>query len=485
MSKMRIIGKILKWLGLVIVVLVVGGAGWLYFAPPELLRVGTAYAAQIVCSNFYLAHRDPRQVFAEDVQAPGNPLLGHVEIDRHDDYFAASLFGWVAESYAVNRDGLGCAVAPGGDIDGVRSIKFAKPVEIQKASEFEWPLGDEVSLAGSDKVKALITDPALAGPGMRAIVVVKNGRLIAETYAPGFSADTSLMGWSMTKTVTGALVAARVAEGKLKWDQDHLFPEWTDDRARIKISDLMAMQSGLNLVESYGDVNDVTRMLFLEPDQAKFVEAHALEAPPGTLFKYTTGTGVLLTRLWMNTFTDPQEALSYPRKALFGPIGMRSAVMETDAAGTFSGGSLMYATARDWARFGLLLADKGDWNGVQVLPADYAAMLETATPVSNGRYTQALTWKFAPEGEGTEPSGALPADTFWASGHDGQSITVIPSEGLVVVRLGLTPAKLKYRPLELVSKVMAAAREPLPEAPTDNVVPKDDSQPDASAIEPD
>ncbi len=482
---MRIIGRILKWLALGVVVLVIGAAGWLYFLPPELLRVGTAYAAKIVCSNYFLAHRDPQQVFADDVQAPGNPLLGYVKISQHDDYVGASLFGWVAERYAVNRDGLGCAVAPGSDLGAVRKVTFAKPVEVREASEFEWPLGDEVSLAMSDKVEALISDPALAGPGMRAIVVVKNGRLIAETYAPGFTADTPLLGWSMTKTVTGALVAARIAEGKLKWDQDHLFPDWTDDRARIKISDLMAMQSGLNLVESYGDVNDVTRMLFLEPDQAKFVENHPLEAQPGTLFKYTTGSAVVLTRLWMNTFTDQQEALNYPRKALFGPIGMRSAVMETDAAGTFSGGSLMYATARDWARFGLLLANKGDWNGVQVLPADYAAMVGTATTASKGVYTQALAWKSAPNGAEEEHAPTLPPDTFWLQGHDGQSVTVVPSEGLVVVRLGLTPAKLKYRPQELVGKVMEAAREPLPEAPTDNVQPKDDSQPDETAVEPD
>jgi CubicO group peptidase (beta-lactamase class C family) len=482
---MRIIGKILKWLALAIVVLVVGAAGWLHILPPELLRVGTAYAAKIVCSNYFLAHRDPEQVFAEDVQAPGNPLLGYVKIDRHDDYIGASLFGWVAESYAVNRDGLGCAVAPGGDIDGVRNVKLAKPAEIPKASEFEWPLGDEVSLAGSDKVKALITDPALAGPGMRAVVVVKNGRLIAETYAPGFTAETPLLGWSMTKTVTGALVATLVGQGKLRWDQDHLFPEWTDDRAAIKLSDLMAMRSGLRFNEEYGDVSDVTRMLFLEPDEAKFVEQLPLADKPGSKFSYATGTGVLLTRLWMNTFADPQEALGYPRKALFGPIGMRSAIMETDAAGTFSGGSLMYATARDWARFGLLLADKGDWNGVQVLPPEFATMLTTATPQSNGAYSEALTWKSAPEGAGAEPSTALPADTFWASGHDGQSIAIIPSEGLVVVRLGLTPAKFKYGPRELVSRVMEAAREPLPEAPTDNVQPKDDSQPDESTVEPD
>jgi hypothetical protein len=482
---MRIIVNILKWLALLVVILVVGAAGWLYFLPPELLRVGTAYAAKIVCSNVFLAHRDPGQVFADDVQAPGNPLLKYVKIDRGSDYIEASLFGWVAPRYAIYREELGCAVAPGNDPDMVRKVAFAKPAEVEKPSEYEWPLGDEVSLPGSDTVKALISDPKLAGPGVRAIVVIKNGRLIAEAYAPGFGADTPLLGWSMTKTVTGALVATVVGQGKLKWDQDHLFGDWSDDRAAIKLSDLMAMQSGLQFNEDYGTVSDVTRMLFLEPDEAKFVESQPLVDKPGTKFRYSTGTGVLLTRLWMNVISDPQEALAYPRKALFGPIGMRSAVFETDAAGTYSGGSLLYATARDWARFGLLLANKGDWNGVQILPPDFATMLSTATQQSNGRYTEALTWKSLPEGAGADPADALPADTFWMSGHDGQSIAIIPSEGLVVVRLGLTPSWLHYRPHALVAKVMAAARTPLPAAPTDNVVPKDDSQPDESTVEPD
>lgn len=482
---MRIIVKILKWLALLVVVLVVGAAGWLYFLPPELLRVGTAYAAKIVCSNVFLAHRDPRQVFADDVQAPGNPLLKYVKIDKGSDYIEANLFGWVAPRYAVYRDGLGCTVAPDSNLDAVRKVAFAKPVEVEKASEYEWPLGDEVSLAGSDPVKALITDPKLAGPGMRAIVVIKNGRLIAETYAPGFSADTPFLGWSMTKTVTGALVATMVGQGKFKWDQDHLFSDWSDDRATIKLSDLMAMQSGLQFNEDYGNVSDVTRMLFLETDEAKFVETQPLVDRSGTKFHYSTGTGALLTRLWMNAVPDPQEALAYPRKALFGPIGMRSAIFETDAVGTFSGGSLLYATARDWGRFGLLLANKGDWNGVQVLPPDFATMLTTATQQSNGRYTQALAWKLPPAGGGSDTVNTLPADAFWLSGHDGQSIAVIPSEGLVVVRLGLTPGRLGYRPHELVAKVMDAARAPLPAAPTDNVVPKNDAQPDESTVEPD
>lgn len=459
--RMRIIGKILKWLALAAIVVVVGAAGWLYFLPPELIRVGTAYAAKTVCSNAFIARRDPQAVLAEDVQAPGHPLLKHVQIDVGDDYVAANLFGFWSEEIAVYREGLGCAVAPDGDLDAVRAIRPSAPMPTQAESDFEWPLGDAVSLEGNAGVQALISDPALAGPGMRAIVVVRDGRIIAETYAPGFDRSTPLTGWSITKTVTGALVAARVAEGKLRWDQDHLFPEWSDDRARIRISDLMAMRSGLAFEERYGDVNDVTRMLFLAPDQPKFAVEHPLEAEPGSKFKYTTASTVLLAKIWMNTFAEQRQALDFPRKALFEPIGMRSAIMETDAAGNFSGGSLMFANARDWARFGLLLLNKGDWNGVQVLPADYAAMVSTATPVSGGRYSEALSWKTAPreDDDGDEKASVLPPDAFWLQGHDGQSMAIIPSERLVVVRLGLTPSKLKYRPQVIVGKIAEALKE--------------------------
>ena len=451
--------RILKWLSLLIVVLVAGTAGWLYFLPPELLRVGTAYAAKIVCSNVFLAHRDPQAVLADDVQAPGHPLLRYVTVSQPaSDVFEARLFGFIAPEVAVYRDGLGCAVAPGGDIEAVRAVRFATPVAVPAESEFEWPLGDSVEFEQDAAIQAAIADPLLAGPGMRAIVVVRNGRIVAETYGPGFAASTPLMGWSMTKTVTAALVAARVRDGKLSFAQDHLFGDWTDDRARIKVSDLLAMQSGLDLEESYGDVNDVTRMLFLEPDQARFVAAKPLEAPPATKFEYTTGSALLLSRLWMNTFADPQEALAYPRKALFGPLAMRSAVMETDASGTFSGGSLMYATARDWARFGLLLANGGSWNGVRILPEEFARMVSTATPLSGGHYTEGLAWKTGPGEDDGEPAEDLPADAIWAQGHDGQSMAIIPSQGLVVVRMGLTPSRLKYRPQALALKIVEAAK---------------------------
>jgi CubicO group peptidase (beta-lactamase class C family) len=462
-SIMKLIARIIAWLVAVIIVVAIGAASWLYVFPPELIRVADAYSAKIVCSSVFVSGRTMDEAFKVDVQAPGNPMLKYIKVEQVGaDRIDASFKGVLARESAVYRPGLGCASVPTHDIDAVRAIKLAKPYTPPAPSDFEWPLGDTVSRDPDPRVQALIADPKLSGPGMRAIVVVKDGRLAADAYAPGFTADTPLLGWSMTKTVIGALISARIQDGDLQWEQDHLFAEWTDDRAAITIANLMAMQSGLKLQESYGDVNDVTRMLFLEADQAAFVRDKPLEAKPGSTFNYTTGTGVALARILMNTFSDPQAALTYPRTALFDPIGMHSAVLETDAVGTFSGGSLMYANARDWARFGLLLANGGDWNGEQVLPAEFAVKAGAATAVSGGRYSEALTWKSGTGENNPEPS-TLPADAFWLLGHDGQSIAVVPSEKLVVVRMGLTPSTLGYDPTPLVKAIMEAAREPLPE----------------------
>lgn len=458
---MRIVARILKWMTAAVVFIVVGAAGWLYFTPPELLRVGTAYAAKMICSSAFIGGRDPADILAKDVQAPGHPLLKYVSFERGDDTITTRLFGFVAEQTAVYRPGLGCASVPDGDVAAARAVVFPDMPKLEP-SELEWPLGDQVSKPVSATVQALLADTELAGPEMRAIVVVKNGRIIGERYGTGFDEGSPLMGWSMTKTVTGALVGARIGEGKLTYEQDRLFAAWTDDRAKIKISDLMSMQSGLDLEETYGDVNDVTRMLFLEPDQARFVEAKPLEAQPGVKFEYTTGSAVALARLLMNSFPDQKEALSYPRRALFDRIGMTSAVLEADEAGTFSGGSLMYATARDWARFGLLLADNGQWNDDQILPVEFMNRVAAATQLSGGFYTGGLAWKMA-SGERGGESFDIPADTYWATGHDGQSLAIVPSERLVVVRLGLTPSWLEYRPAKLLEKVVVAAREPVPD----------------------
>jgi len=284
--------------------------------------------------------------------------------------------------------------------------------------------------------------------------VVKNGRIVGERYGEGFSADTPLLGWSMTKTVTAAIIGTLVRKGRLALDQDDLFELWsTDDRSTITIAELMAMSSGLAFNEDYGDVTDVTRMLYLEPDMAGFAAAKDLVAAPGSVFSYSSGTTLMLSRIWQDSFDDQAAALAWPRDALFAPLGMRSAVFEADARGTFAGSSYLYATARDWARFGQFLMQDGVWQGRHILPDDYVAMMREPAPASDGVYGKGQLWLRRPGGDA---EADLPDDTFWLRGHDGQSVTIVPSRDLVVVRLGLTPSKLGYRPQALVAALAAA-----------------------------
>ncbi|MBI1418875.1 MAG: serine hydrolase [Limimaricola sp.] len=452
-----------KWLGRLLMLIVVGlAAGYLYLvmSPPELLRVGAGYSAKITCSAALIAGRDPAQVLERDVQAPGNPLLKGYALatDRAQGLVHSGFLRFIAPVDAVLRPGLGCALAPDGKDARVRD-QTAPPAPGPSTSTALWPAGEGVDLSGHDALAAILADDQLAGPGMRGIVVVQNGRIVAERYAPGFDASTPQLGWSMTKTVTAALVGTLVDSGKLQMDQDHLLPQWAaDDRAKITVADLMSMSSGLHFNEDYGDVSDVTRMLFLEPDMAGFVASQALDHPPGTHYSYSTGTAVLMSRIWQNALGDTATALAWPRKALFDPLGMGSAVLETDEAGTFVGGSYLYATPRDWARFGLMLLQDGAWDGQQVLSPEFARLMHTPSKAEPG-YGQGMMWMDGPSSgftPGADVAAGIPDDAYWMEGHDGQTVTIIPSANAVVVRMGLTPGRLDYKPQPLVAAILKA-----------------------------
>ncbi|MDE3240927.1 MAG: serine hydrolase [Paracoccaceae bacterium] len=446
-------------LGVGLVVAALAGAYvFAIFVQPTLLRVGTGYSAKIICSSDYLSRRDPARVLDIDVQAPGNPLLKLVtfQADRAAGRVRSEFLRLIAPQTAVRRPGLGCAVAPDGNVARAMD-QSAPPAPGPSRSTAPWPAGEGVDLAGHAALERIVNDSNLAGPGMRAIVAVKDGRIVAERYAPGFTAHTPLLGWSMTKTVTAALVGTVIEAGRLRLDQDHLLPQWAGDgRAKITLADLLSMSSGLRFNEDYGDVSDVTRMLYLTPDMAAFAAGQPLAHPPGSTFHYSTGTAVILSRIWQNALGDRAAALAWPRKALFGPLGMDSAVLETDEAGTFVGGSYLYATARDWARFGQFLLQDGQWNGRQILSPAFVRMMHSpsaADPV----YGRGMVWLAGPKRSqhaGDDAAFGLPPDTYWLEGHDGQTVAVVPSAGLVVVRMGLTPGRLGYRPQRLVAAIL-------------------------------
>jgi CubicO group peptidase (beta-lactamase class C family) len=457
---MRRILTFIKWVLSLAVVVAGGLAVWLHFAPPDLIRVGSAYTAKIVCSNVFIAGRNADEVLRVDVQAPGHPLLRlmRLDVDKQAGTVSAGLFGAFGKSLAVHQPGLGCTSVASGNASEL--LKQSLP-QAPAAAAGLWPQGNDVAPSQDPQIAKILDDPALQGPGMRAIVVAHNGRIIGERYGQGFTASTPLLGWSMTKTVNAAIIGTLVRDGKLKLDQEGVLALWAGDgRGKITLANLMSMTPGLSFNEEYGDVTDVTRMLFLEGDMALFATEKPLEAKPGLKWNYSSGTAVLLSRIWQNAVGV--DALTYPAKALFGPLGMTSAVFETDQAGTFVGSSYLYASARDWARFGEFMRQDGTWNGQQIVTPEFARMLREPVAISDTgygpEYGQGQFWLRGPEAgtpAGQDPDAAfrLPEDVFWILGHDGQSTAVVPSKGLVVVRMGLTPSKLGYKPQGIVAAI--------------------------------
>lgn len=452
----------------VVALLALAAAGVIAVAvkPPELLRVGANYSAKMVCSNVFIAGRDARAVLADDVQAPGHPLLRHlqVQVDAQRKTVRAQFFGFFGDGMAVYRPGTGCAVAPDGDVERAARYQF-NPIKIWAPSpNVPWPTG---SLADTNRaVQALLDQDALAGPGMRGLAVIHRGRLLAQRYGAGYTAATPLLGWSMTKTVSAAMVGMQIEDGKLSLPQSGLLP---GPAAAVTLAQLLSMSSGLRWNEGYGNVSDVTRMLYLEPDMAGFAATLPLESTPGTKWNYSSGSTVLLSRIWQRAAGGSEQRvtasdiLALPHNRLFAPLGMSSAVMEADARGSMVGSSYMYATTQDWARFAQFLLQDGVWQGKRILPAGFVDGMRQVAPASGGQYGQGLVWRWGPAGdtpEGQNPDARfqLPADTYWMLGHDGQSIAIVPSMQLVVVRLGLTPSQLKYQPQTLLAAVVKAVQ---------------------------
>lgn len=444
---------------LIALALVSAGITWITASPPELLRVGASYSAKMVCSNVFLAQREVNDIVANDLQAPGHPLLTliHVRVDPQQKVVRAGFLGFLGKGLAVYRKGTGCAAVPDGNLQAAREASVERPDIPMAKPDKAWPQG-----SGAEPIAAIqqiIDQPALHGPGARGVVVIHQGKLVAQHYGPGFSPSTPLLGWSMTKSVTAAIIGVLISDGNLFLDRSGFWPSPAGGKESISLGDLLAMQDGLSFNEEYGAVSDVTRMLYLEADMAAFMRARPLVHPPKSVWNYSSGTTVFLSHLWQQTVG--QHALLFPYQRLFAPLGMSSAVLEADARGTLVGSSYLYATAQDWARFGQFLLQDGVWNGQRILPAGYVAHITTATEQSSGQYGRGQIWRMGPgrdpdAGKNPDADHGLPSDTYWLAGHDGQTVAVIPSKQLVVVRMGLTPSKLGYRPQAMIGAILRA-----------------------------
>jgi CubicO group peptidase (beta-lactamase class C family) len=279
----------------------------------------------------------------------------------------------------------------------------------------------------------------------RAVLIVHNGRIIAERYAPGITKDTPLLSWSMAKSFTNAIIGILVRQNKIAIKAPAAVSEWQtaeDSRHSITLDQLLRMSSGLQWVEAYAErpISDVNIMLFLKPDMGAYAASKPLAVKPDTLWCYSSGTTNIICRLIREKIGSREAYWDFPRRELFNKLGMKSAIWGTDATGTFVGSSYLYATARDYARFGMLYLNDGVWQGERILPEGWVAYSITPTPAApKGEYGAHFWLNRGGDSKAiSRLYPQLPADAFFARGYQGQIIAIIPSRKLVVVRLGMT-----------------------------------------------
>jgi hypothetical protein len=435
----------------------------------RLALIGSAYKAKILCSNVFVSLRDPQSISDAELSAGGLGILRRIDarIDRDARTVTASLFGFASRKAAF-REGQGCAVmfAEGAGSTFAPPRSSAKTSRPFAATSHDFPLSKSPSSEFNPRQLNAVIEQAFSEIDQdlprhtRAVVIVHKGRLVAERYAPGFSAQTPLPGWSMAKSVVNALVGILVKEGKIGLRSPAPIPEWQrpgDPRRKITIEQLLHMSSGLQFDESYRyPLADVIVMLLGSPGAAAFAIAKPLDAEPGTQWRYSSGTTNVIAYA-IRQIIGEAEYLQFPRKALFDRIGMGSAVLETDSTGTFVGSSFMFATARDWARLGMLYGQDGVWNAERILPEGWVEFSRTPAPRAPERQYGAHFWlSYPPENQCKGDFPPFPDDAFHAIGHQGQYLTIVPSRETVVVRLGLTSHPCAWNHRAFVRSVLQA-----------------------------
>ena len=439
--------------------------------------IAAGYKAAFLCSGLFNAHRTQTQIEGDDLSRIYPEYRARVAVLTASVDAAAKT---VSVAYAPDmppriaawRPYLGCAQlpigAPASAVAGLPKLEATPP-----ATDFDsrlWPMGDQaaggppMTMGASTQlghVVAAAFDRKTYGETSEtaAVVVVKDGRIVAERYRDGFDAHTPLRTWSAAKSITGTLIGIAVKQGLLDVNKPAPVPEWRtpgDPRAAITLGDLLHMGSGLDS-EARGNRTDA--IYFGGAAVTERATAAPLEAPPGKRWKYANDDTLLAVRSLRAAIGDDQRYLAFPFQELFWKIGMAHTTPETDWAGNYILSSQVWTTGRDLARLGLLYQNGGVWNGQRLLPAgwtDYVAMPAPAQPDNavngNGAGYGAQFWLFGPR-------QGLPAGVYAAQGSRGQFLMIVPSEHLIVVRQGfdgLGPGEAQFDIARFTADVIAA-----------------------------
>lgn len=419
----------------------------------DVPKVATGFVASVLCTETFVSRLNSVRGFAETTSAmPGAGLISwafNYRVDPARKDVTVTLFG-LGHSHAVYRgEGLGCYLD-----HGSVAADIALPPSEARTSLLPEIGGPSIVLPQTAKLAAVL-DRAFAEPdkstprNTRAIVVIKDGRILAERYAEGIGIDTPLLGFSATKSVISALAGILVRKGALKLHGPVPIAAWQgagDARGAITLDHLLRHTAGLALGSSLqaslaSALEPVNRMKFMEPDMATYAESMPLATTPGEAWNYHDGNTVILAHLIRQVAGGrAADMMRFARQELFEPLGMRHVTLEFDASGNAEGSSQLLASARDWARFGQLYLNDGMVGGKRILPEGWVKYSATPTPgawVGQG----AGFWTNQGDSFGAiyRTEHGWPRDAFYAKGTLGQYVIVVPSERLVIVRLGRSP----------------------------------------------
>jgi len=440
----------------------------------DVPKVATGFVANVLCSETFVSGQDPDRIFSDTMEAmPGAGLIGWAlgyQVDRAHKEVTVTLLG-LGRSHAVYREGLGCYLDHGGP---VAEISAPSP-DAQLSPALLPEIAGPSLVTPANPQLAVALDHAFAEPAYppyrrtRAVVVLKDGHVIAERYATDYGIDTPILGFSATKSIISALTGILVRQGKLALDRPAPIAAWQtqgDPRHAITVDHLLRHTAGLaigsSLAASLGAaLEPVNRMKFIEWDMAAYAESLPLETRPSETFNYNDGNYIILSHLIRNaTGGQGVDVLRFARQELFAPLGMRNMTLEFDASGNPEGSSQMLATARDWARFGMLYLDDGVVGGKRILPEGWVEYSASPTPNAWVGYGAGFWTNLGDSvGAAYRMAHGLPRDAFLAKGSIGQYVIIVPSERLVVVRLGRSanwPPEADGT-FQLVSDVIAAA----------------------------
>jgi CubicO group peptidase (beta-lactamase class C family) len=437
-------------------------------------------AAKGVCSALFVAGRAPQGLLEQEV-LPADPVLTPVgvSVDQAQRSATGRYLG-MAPRRAVWLPDRGCVLdlepAPPAAVVGraTGAPSSSDPGKPWPEGNLPLPAASWDADVNTTRLQKTIAD-AFVGAGdvgaanTRGVALLHRGRLLVLRQAEGFGPGTPLHGWSMAKTVGAMLMHKLAADSRLALDTPVVDaflkerePAWLaawrlDGRKAIRLSDLIFMRDGLASTENYNPWGAVPQMLWGVNDAAAFGAASALEATPGTRWRYLSTSANLMAAAARGRFQNDTLYWAYPRQALFEPIGAHSAVLETDVSGNWLASSFMWASTADWARIGELLRNDGRWGGKQVLPPGFLKLALTPAAASGeGKAYGAQTWLIGEPTHGECRGQGLPPDTIAMEGHWGQIVAVVPSREAVIVRLGWTFKRGQFNACRFVAELLAA-----------------------------